>query len=56
MVRPMSLASPTAPLFESLGRRSAYLEVAERMRAAIFRDKLALFQRLRNVISRRNSG
>lgn len=41
----MALTSPT-PLFESLGRRSAYLEVAERIRAAIFKDKLALFQRL----------
>lgn len=40
------MTSPTAPLFESLGRRSAYLEVAERIRSAIFRDKLALFQRL----------
>ncbi len=38
--------SPIAPVFQSLGRRSAYLEVAERIRATIFRDKLALFQRM----------
>jgi GntR family transcriptional repressor for pyruvate dehydrogenase complex len=38
--------SPTAPVFQSLGRRSAYLEVAERIRSTIFKDKLALFQRM----------
>jgi GntR family transcriptional repressor for pyruvate dehydrogenase complex len=42
----MSSVSPTAPVFQSLGRRSAYLEVAERIRATIFKDKLALFQRM----------
>lgn len=42
----MSSASAIAPVFESLGRRSAYLEVADRIRATIFRDKLALFQRM----------
>src|SRR5215469_615000 len=42
----MTSVSAAAPVFASLGRRSAYLEVAERIRAAIFRDKLALFQRL----------
>ncbi len=40
------IASPTAPVFQSLGRRSAYLEVADRIRATIFKDKLALFQRM----------
>jgi len=46
---PNSIPGPTsagAPMFEPLGRRSAYQEVAERIRAAIFKDKLALFQRL----------
>src|ERR1700731_3505952 len=42
----MTSVSATAPVFQSLGRRSAYLEVAERIRATIFRDKLALFQRM----------
>jgi GntR family transcriptional repressor for pyruvate dehydrogenase complex len=42
----MASVSPTAPIFQSLGRRSAYLEVAERIRATIFKDKLALFQRM----------
>jgi GntR family transcriptional repressor for pyruvate dehydrogenase complex len=42
----MTSLSPTAPVFQSLGRRSAYLEVAERIRATIFKDKLALFQRM----------
>ena len=42
----MSSVSATAPMFQSLGRRSAYLEVAERIRATIFKDKLALFQRM----------
>src|SRR5258708_28496995 len=42
----MTSASATAPMFQSLGRRSAYLEVAERIRATIFKDKLALFQRM----------
>jgi GntR family transcriptional repressor for pyruvate dehydrogenase complex len=42
----MAMTPSTQPLFQSLGRRSAYLEVAERIRAKIFQDKLALFQRL----------
>ena len=42
----MTSATPVAPVFESLGRRSAYLEVADRIRASIFKDKLALFQRM----------
>src|SRR5580692_11560999 len=42
----MNSVSPIAPMFQSLGRRSAYLEVAERIRATIFKDKLALFQRM----------
>jgi GntR family transcriptional repressor for pyruvate dehydrogenase complex len=42
----MTSVSTTAPVFQSLGRRSAYLEVAERIRATIFKDKLALFQRM----------
>jgi GntR family transcriptional regulator, transcriptional repressor for pyruvate dehydrogenase complex len=42
----MSSVSATAPVFQSLGRRSAYLEVADRIRATIFKDKLALFQRM----------
>jgi GntR family transcriptional repressor for pyruvate dehydrogenase complex len=42
----MTSAPATAPVFQSLGRRSAYLEVAERIRATIFKDKLALFQRM----------
>jgi GntR family transcriptional regulator, transcriptional repressor for pyruvate dehydrogenase complex len=42
----MSSAPTTAPVFQNLGRRSAYLEVAERIRATIFKDKLALFQRM----------
>jgi GntR family transcriptional repressor for pyruvate dehydrogenase complex len=42
----MASLSTTAPVFQSLGRRSAYLEVAERIRATIFQDKLALFQRM----------
>jgi GntR family transcriptional repressor for pyruvate dehydrogenase complex len=33
-------------VFQNLGRRSAYLEVAEQIRATIFKDKLALFQRM----------
>jgi GntR family transcriptional regulator, transcriptional repressor for pyruvate dehydrogenase complex len=42
----MTSVPPTAPVFQSLGRRSAYLDVADRIRATIFRDKLALFQRM----------
>ena len=42
----MTSLSPTAPVFQSLGRRSAYLEVAERIRSTIFKNKLALFQRM----------
>ena len=42
----MTSIPPTAPVFQSLGRRSAYLDVADRIRATIFRDKLALFQRM----------
>jgi GntR family transcriptional regulator, transcriptional repressor for pyruvate dehydrogenase complex len=42
----MTSVSATAPVFQSLGRRSAYLDVADRIRATIFRDKLALFQRM----------
>ena len=42
----MTSVSTIAPVFQSLGRRSAYLEVAERIRATIFNDKLALFQRM----------
>jgi GntR family transcriptional regulator, transcriptional repressor for pyruvate dehydrogenase complex len=42
----MTSIPPTAPVFQSLGRRSAYLDVADRVRATIFRDKLALFQRM----------
>jgi GntR family transcriptional regulator, transcriptional repressor for pyruvate dehydrogenase complex len=42
----MNSVPTTAPVFQSLGRRSAYLEVAERIRATIFKDKLALFQRM----------
>jgi GntR family transcriptional repressor for pyruvate dehydrogenase complex len=42
----MNAVSAIAPVFESLGRRSAYLEVADRIRATIFKDKLALFQRM----------
>jgi GntR family transcriptional regulator, transcriptional repressor for pyruvate dehydrogenase complex len=42
----MTAIPPTAPVFQSLGRRSAYLDVADRIRATIFRDKLALFQRM----------
>jgi len=42
----MAMTSATPPLFQSLGRRSAYLDVADRIRATIFRDKLALFQRI----------
>src|SRR3984957_3984114 len=42
----MTSLPATAPMFQSLGRRSAYLEVADRIRATIFKDKLALFQRM----------
>ena len=42
----MNSVSAIAPMFQSLGRRSAYLEVADRIRATIFKDKLALFQRM----------
>jgi GntR family transcriptional repressor for pyruvate dehydrogenase complex len=42
----MSSVSATTPVFQSLGRRSAYLDVADRIRATIFKDKLALFQRM----------
>ena len=42
----MSSVSTTAPVFQSLGRRSAYLDVADRIRATIFKDKLGLFQRM----------
>lgn len=42
----MNSVSATAPVFQNLGRRSAYLDVAEQIRAKIFKDKLALFQRL----------
>jgi len=42
----MTSVPATAPMFQSLGRRSAYLEVAERIRETIFKDKLALFQRM----------
>ena len=42
----MVITPAIAPVFQSLGRRSAYLEVADRIRATIFRDKLALFQRI----------
>ena len=42
----MNSVSATAPVFQSLGRRSAYLEVADLIRATIFKDKLALFQRM----------
>jgi GntR family transcriptional regulator, transcriptional repressor for pyruvate dehydrogenase complex len=42
----MATTPSTEPLFQNLGRRSAYLEVAERIRAKIFKDNLALFQRL----------
>jgi GntR family transcriptional repressor for pyruvate dehydrogenase complex len=42
----MNSVSAIAPVFQSLGRRSAYLDVAERIRATIFKDKLALFQRI----------
>ncbi|HEY6254850.1 MAG TPA: GntR family transcriptional regulator, partial [Xanthobacteraceae bacterium] len=42
----MSSMAATDPMFQSLGRRSAYVEVAEQIRTKIFTDKLALFQRL----------
>src|ERR1700688_87152 len=42
----MTSVPATAPVFQNLGRRSAYLDVADRIRATIFRDKLALFQRM----------
>jgi GntR family transcriptional repressor for pyruvate dehydrogenase complex len=42
----MVMTPAIAPMFQSLGRRSAYLEVAEQIRATIFKDKLALFQRM----------
>jgi GntR family transcriptional repressor for pyruvate dehydrogenase complex len=42
----MSSVPATAPVFQNLGRRSAYLDVADRIRATIFKDKLALFQRI----------
>jgi GntR family transcriptional repressor for pyruvate dehydrogenase complex len=42
----MSSVSTTAPVFQSLGRRSAYLDVADKIRATIFNDKLGLFQRM----------
>jgi len=42
----MNSVSAIAPVFQNLGRRSAYLEVAEQIRATIFKDKLALFQRM----------
>jgi GntR family transcriptional repressor for pyruvate dehydrogenase complex len=33
-------------MFQSLGRRSAYLDVADKIRTTIFKDKLGLFQRM----------
>ena len=42
----MTAAAATTPVFPSLGRRSAYLDVAEHIRTKILRDKMGLFQRL----------